>query len=175
MSKVLVVVYSHTGTSRQLAALLCRQQGWTLAEIVEERPRRGIVGYGQCLIDSVLRRRPAIRYSGPPPHEYDAVVLVSPIWAFQIASPMRSFIMHRPDRLPDVAVISVMGASSALNALHEVSQMIGRTPILHAAFTQREVEDGSCAQRLQSFGAAIAGAQDSKGPAPPGALSPQAA
>ncbi len=67
MSKVLVVVYSHTGTSRRLSEQLCNQLGWQLAEIVEERPRRGIPGIWRCVLDSLLQRRPAIRYDGPFP------------------------------------------------------------------------------------------------------------
>lgn len=41
MSNILVVVYSHTGTSHRVAELLCSQQDWPMAEILDARPRRG--------------------------------------------------------------------------------------------------------------------------------------
>jgi flavodoxin len=175
MSKVLVVFYSHTGTSRKVAELLCKQHGWTCAEITDELPRRGLPGYMRGVLDSVLRRRPPIRYDGPLPKSFDAVVLVSPIWAWHLAGPMRSFVTRRQDHLPDVAVISVMGGSGAANAVNEVSRILGRAPLLDAAFTQREVEDGSHAQRLRSFGEALARAEDADRPAHPIALSQQTA
>ena len=38
-------------------------------------------------------------------------------------------------------------------------RLIGRPPLMNAAFKTREVEDGSCAGRLQAFGKAVQGGQ----------------
>lgn len=174
MSEVLVVMYSYAGTSRQLAQLLCSQQEWPMAEISEVSPRSGLRGTGRCLLDSWLRRRPEIRYTGPPPNEFDAVVLVAPIWAYRLAGPMRSFVALWREHLPDVAVVSVMGGSGAPNAVAEIGQLLGRSPILSTAFTSREVEDGSCAAWLQAFGNAVEKAQDTRAVVRPAICSPQA-
>lgn len=175
MSKVLVVFYSHTGTSRRLAELLCSQQGWEIAEIEEERPRSGPWGTWRCVLDSLLRRHPAIRYQGPFPKDFDAVVLVSPIWVGRLAGPMRSFVARRRGHLPDVAVALVMGSRGAPDAVAEITRLIGETPILSTAFTAREVDDGSCAGRLRFFGTALLGAERNHAVARQASLSPQAA
>lgn len=159
MSKVLVVAYSHTGTCRRLSEQLCSQLGWQLAEIVEERPRRGILGIWRCVLDSLLQRRPAIRYDGPFPRNFDVVVLVSPIWLGRLAGPMRSFVTRRRDHLPDVAVISVAGATGEFGAATEIADLVGQAPIISTTFTAREIDDGRCAGRLQFFGAALNGAE----------------
>lgn len=155
MTKVLVVSYSYTGTSRRLAQLLRDQQGWEVAEIREARPRRGALGNLRCLLDSLLRRCPEIRYDGPLPRHFDTVVLVSPIWGQRLAGPMRSFVTRRRDHLPDVVVVSVMGGSGAPNAVAEIGLIIGRAPILDIALTMREINDGNCAERLRRFGTAV--------------------
>ncbi len=176
MSKVLVVVYSYTGTGRRLAQLLCSVQGWSLGEIVETRPRSGgAAGNWRCLFDSWLRRRPAIRYMGAPPQEFDAVVLVSPIWIYRLAGPMRSFVTQYRESLPDVAVCSVMGGRGAPNAVAEIGSILGRSPMLSTAFTAREVDDGSCAARLQAFGNAVQAAEESQLVMRAATWSPQAA
>ena len=54
--------------------------------------------------------------------------------------------------LRDVGVISVMGESGAPNAFAEVSRLIGRPPLMNAVFMTPEMEDRSCAGRLQAFG-----------------------
>jgi hypothetical protein len=159
MSKILVVVYSYTGTSRRLSQQLCSQTGWQLAEVVEDRPRRGILGICRCVLDSLFRRRPAIHYDGPFPRNFDAVVLVSPIWLGRLAGPMRSFVTRRRDHLPDVAVISVAGAIGDFAAAAEVADLVGEAPIISTTFTAREIDDGTCAGRLQFFGAALNGAE----------------
>ena len=112
----------------------------TQAEVSGARPRNGVVGTWRCLLDSFFRRCPEIRYGEPNHSEFDAVVLVSPIWAHRLAG----------------AVISVMGESGAPKG-----RLIGRPPLMNAAFNTREAEDGSCAGRLQAFGKAVQEAKDS--------------
>jgi len=167
MTKVLVVVYSLTGTSRRLAALLCQQQDWEMAEIVEECPRSGLRGVVRSILDSALHRQPAIRYGGPVPRKFHAVVLVSPIWLRRLAGPMRSFVARRRDHLPPVAVISVMGGRAASRAAAEVSELIDKPLIANASVTAREIEDGTCADRLRFVAATVlASAADAPGRRP---------
>lgn len=160
--KILVIVYSYTGTGKTLAQLLTSQQEWPVAQINEVRPRSGLWGTWRCLLDSCFRRRPAIDYLGPPPSEFDCVVLVAPIWMYRLAGPMRSFVASHHKLLPDIAVISLMGGRGAPNAVAEIEKLAGKSPILNAAFTSLEVQNGSYAGRLQAFGNAIQKTEDSQ-------------
>ena len=172
MSKVLVVVYSWTGTSRRLGESLASAQRWTLAEIHDAVSGRGNF---RCILDSLLRRRPAIRYEGPDPRDFDAVVLVSPIWAGRLAGPMRSFVRDHAPGLKRVAAISVMGGQGATNAFAEIDQILGRPPILSTAFTAREVDNGSYSTGLAAFGSAVSGNVKEGEALRPSTLSPSAA
>ena len=174
MDRTLVVFYSYTGTSRRLVQLLCSQLGWPSGEVVEERARSGASGALRCVADSLLRRQPPIRYQGPDPADFGTVVLVSPIWAYRLASPMRSFVADRRDDLQQIAVLSVMGGSGAPNAVAEIGHLLGRAPLLAAAFTTREVEDGSCAGRLEAFGHALRACSRDSQPVRPASWSPLA-
>jgi hypothetical protein len=152
MPRTLVVCYSYTGTARELAHLLAAQQDWALGEIVELHRRAGASGTWRCVLDSLLRRQPAIRYQGPDPASQDMLVLVSPIWIYRLAGPMRSFVAQWTALPGRVAVVSVMGSAGAVNAVAEIARLLHRKPVASIAFTSREVLDGSCAQRLQLFG-----------------------
>ena len=77
--------------------------------------------------------------------------------------------------LRDFGVISVMGESGASNAVAEVTRLIGRPPLMNAAFKSREVVDGSCGGQLQAFGNAVQQARDSSLFVRPSTRSPQAA
>jgi hypothetical protein len=161
MSKILVVSYSWTGTCSRVARQLCAQRpGWQHGQIKLEKPRNGRIGYWRCVLDSVLRRRPAIVYRGPIPTQFDAVVLVSPIWAFSLASPLRSFVRTRRDHLPHVAMVSVMGGAGASNAVREVERLIGRACVMNAAFTMQDVATGHAAEALDRFGNALQMVED---------------
>lgn len=174
MAKVLVVTYSWTGTSLQLSALLCAATGWPSGEVLDHKRRAGAWGMLRCVLDSVLERKPPIRYEGPDPREFDVTVLVSPVWAYRLAGPMRTFVNARRGQLRQVAVISVMGQNGAANAVAEIGHRIGRSPSMSVAFTAREVEDGSCAARLQAFAQAVSSAGDD-GAVRPATWSPRAA
>lgn len=175
MDNTLVIFYSYTGTSKRLAQLLSAQLGWQLGEIVDARPRAGATGLLRCTVDSLLRRRPVIRYEGPELKEFGSVVLVSPIWFYRLAGPMRSFVAERARDLRQVAVVSVMGSKGGLNAAAEIAELLGHAPLLATAFTASEVEDGSCAARLQAFGRSLEAAGKEAAAVRPATWSPRAA
>jgi hypothetical protein len=152
MDSILVVCYSYTGTARRLAQLLCSHHGWPLGEVIEEHPRGGAVGTLRCVLDSLLRRHPAVRYEGPDPDDFHTVVLLSPIWMYRLAGPMRSFIAARRESLRRVAVVLTMGSGGASNAVAEIAHVLGHAPILVDAYTSQEVEIGGGTSRLLAFG-----------------------
>jgi hypothetical protein len=104
------------------------------------------------VLDSLLRRQPEIRYSGPDPSAFRTVVLISPIWMYRLAGPMRSFVAGRKEALKRVAAIETMNASSASNAFTEIIHLLGHGLLDSAAFSAREIEDGSGTTRLLAFG-----------------------
>jgi hypothetical protein len=128
--------------------LLCSHQGWPLGEITEPKAR----STWRCVLDSLLRRQPVIRYTGPRPADFRAIVLISPIWMYRLAGPMRSFIVNHKDALKKVAVIETMNAASAANAFTEIVHLLGHNLLDTAAFKAREIEDGSGTTRLLAFG-----------------------
>ena len=168
MDSILVVCYSFTGNSRRLAGLLASHHGWPLGEIRDAAPRSNL----GCLLDSLLRRKPAIRYDGPDPADFRTVVLVSPIWAWRLAGPMRSFIAAHQDALRRVAVLSTRGGSGASNALLEIDRLLGHPPLLADAFTAQEILDGSCTARAIAFGDALVPGSTRVRAGEPGAWAP---
>lgn len=165
MDAILVVYYSYTGVSRRAAQLLASHHGWPLGEVKELKPRAGWRGGVRCVLDSLLRRRPPVSYDGPPPGNFRTVVLVSPIWMYQMAGPMRSFVDQNAMRIHRVAQVTTLNAGGASNAIREVARMLLRPPILTAEFTSREIEDGSGTARLLAFGDALV-AKPARKPSP---------
>ncbi|MES2787210.1 MAG: flavodoxin [Pseudomonadota bacterium] len=152
MDSILVVCYSHTGTSRRAAQLLCSHHSWPLGDVVEQEPGRG---NWRCLLDSLFRRRPAVRYQGPDPADFRTVVLVSPIWAYRLAGPMRSFVVDHKDALRRVAVVQIMGSAGASNAFGEIAHLLGHGLIDTVACIARDIESGKGTDRLLAFADAL--------------------
>jgi hypothetical protein len=172
MDSILVVFYSYTGVSRRVAQQLASQRGWPLGEIREREPRWGARGNLRCVLDSLLARRPAIRYEGPDPAHFRTVVIVSPIWAYRLAGPMRSFLVEHVAHLTRVAQVTTMGEAGASNAIAEVARLLGRAPILTAEFTAREIADDTGTTRLLQFADALVPGSTASQRAPHPALTP---
>jgi hypothetical protein len=176
MPKTLVVVYSYTGTAARLAQTLCAEMGWPLATISDASPRAGRApGSLRCLLDSLLRRRPAIRYDGPDPADFDNVVLIAPIWFLRLAGPMRTFVAEHRHALKQVAVVSVMGAEGAPESVAEIGRLLRWAPMLATSFTTREVEEGSALRRLNGFARAVQASGRSETAMRPALWSPSSA
>lgn len=172
--RTLIVSYSNTGTSRRVAELLSGKFQWPRGEVREARSRAGAAGVLRCVMDSLLRRHPAIRYEGPDPRGFDTVVLIAPIWLYRLAGPMRSFVRDHARGLKRVAVVSVMGGQGATNAFAEIDRILGRPPILSTSFTARAVDDGSYSSALEVFGSAVRDSAKNGETVRPVTLSPSA-
>lgn len=155
MDNILVVFYSYTGVSRRAAELLASHHGWRLGEIRDVHPRSGAIGSLRCVLDSLFSRRPAILYLGPDPGTFSVVVIVSPIWSYRLAAPMRSFLTEHAAQIHQFAQVTTMNAAGASNAVGEVARLLRRAAIRTTAFTSREIEDGSGTARLLRFGDAL--------------------
>jgi hypothetical protein len=170
--KVLAVSYSYTGRCRKLRQALAARLGWAEGEITDRSPGRAA---WRCILDSLLRRRPRIRYTGPALDNFDAVVLIAPIWARKLASPMRTFASNRWSQIPTVALVTVMGGDSAPDALAEVTRLLGQAPVVFATFTQSEVDDGSFAAHIEALGRSLEQARDAMSVPPNNVLAQKAA
>lgn len=166
MHTTLVVVYSNTGICLRLARHICAERGWSLGTVKEARVRRGWRGILRCVADGWLHRTPPIRYEGPDVQAFDTVVLVSPVWAFRLAGPMRSFLMVQSARLREYAVLCVTGNHGSGYATAEIDHLTGRAAVLCATFTTREIDDGTCAIRLPPIVSALDRGGDLETPPP---------
>lgn len=171
MDDTLIIYYSYTGTSRKVAQALAESRGWPIGEVLDDSPRSGWL---RCVVDSLLRRLPAVRYRGPDPSAYDRVILVSPVWVAHLAAPMRSFVAGNARSIAHYAVVTTMGSGGSDAVEAEIERLLGRPPLLCAEFLARHVDDGTYAAELETFAAAVAGMKGAPPERPP-ELSPRAA
>jgi multimeric flavodoxin WrbA len=126
----LVVFYSLTGKSRQVAEWLAAGLNAEIEEIVEQRPRdfafRGIFRSG---LDSLLHRRPPIAPMAHREEIYDRVILACPVWGGRIAGPARTWLHRYGPRARSLGLALQSGDGAAYPAvLGEFEEMTGRTP-----------------------------------------------
>jgi hypothetical protein len=160
----LVVFYSLTGKSREVAERLAADLKADLAEIVEERPRdAGGSGKLRCVIDSFLRRRPAIRPMARHAGAYDRVTLACPVWAGRIAGPARSWLWMEGRQAKKLGLALQYGGGGPHAAVfQEIEAIAGRQPEPVVEVLEAEFADKSALAKVDAFArrfsAAAAGA-----------------
>jgi len=151
MTKVLIVLYSRTGTARQVALQLQQISGWPIGEVRNVRPRVGFIGDLRCVLDSLLARSAPYTFEGPPIDGFDRLVVLTPIWVDGLASPMRALMRDVVRTGRPVSLICVMARGGAFRAADEITTILGEAPDPVLGLKQADVLSGSCLSALSSL------------------------
>jgi len=150
MTRNLIVFHSRSGNTRRVAQALAKRLHADLDEIRIVQPLPGALGYLMCAIESMAALTPALRRPHHDPAGYGLVVIGTPVWFWNVASPVRSWLeAQRPSRR--VAFFCTMGGSGSGRAFATMAALAGREPAATLALTQREVEGGAFGDKLEAF------------------------
>jgi flavodoxin len=150
-SKVLVVYYSRTGSTRKLAEALARALQADIEPIVDEKNRSGILGYLRSMFDALQKRDAPVKPMKTNPSSYDLVIIGTPIWAWSVSSPVRSYLSANRGHLPDVAFFCTMGSRGSERAFEEMQALTGKAPRAGCAVTAREVTSDAYGAHIAQF------------------------
>lgn len=140
MPNCLVVCYSRSGLTARLGQELAGLCGADFELIREARGRAGLRGYLRAVADSLRRRAPPIEPPLRNPADYALVILGTPVWAGNMAAPMRSYLERYQNSLPRVALFCTMGGRGDAKTLFEMASLCGQRPLAALAFTDRELQ-----------------------------------
>ena len=159
MSRTLVVFYSRTGTARKVGLALANSRDWKIGEVRTRRPGARML---TCVVQAMLRLRPAIDYQGPDPAAFDVVVLVSPVWCGTLSGPMRSFLVQHGSEIRSHAVLMVMGGSGAPAACQAVDRLLRRAAIVTGELPEAVVNSEGHDPALVAFARRLLDSQDAE-------------
>jgi flavodoxin len=106
--KPLIAFYSFTHNNNLLAKHLQNELNCDMLEIREEKTRKKI----SILLDLIFNRTPKIKTYLHQVAGYDHCILISPIWAGKIATPLKSFLLKEKENIKDYSFIAVCGGGN---------------------------------------------------------------
>ncbi len=165
MKDTLVVFFSRTGYTRQIAEEVARRMGADVEEIRDSTRRSGLFGYWRCATEALRRTSVQIKAPTLMPRDYRVVVLGTPVWAGNIASPMRAYVAANRAQLPQVAFYCTQGGSGSRKVLQDMAATCGSGPVATATFDDREIDSGSYSKKMSEFVDAIAQRKGASAPA----------
>lgn len=150
-ARILVVYYSRSGTTREVAVQLCARLGADSEEISDPTPRKGVLGFLRSGFEAQRRRLPPIAPSRNDPADYDVVIIGTPVWAASISSPVRAYLRRHRGILRKVAFFCTCGGSGSHGALAQMQEELEREPVVRMQLRQDDVGTVSAEAVIERF------------------------
>lgn len=129
MRKILVVYFSRSGNTRQVAEELARSLKADLEAIVDPTPRAGFFGYMRSGRQAFFKTIVPIAAPKYDPAGYDLVVVGTPIWNASLSTPVRSYLRRHRSAIRSAAFFCTFGGMAMDRVFRQMSDESGRSPV----------------------------------------------
>ena len=147
----LIVFHSRTGYTRRVAEELAGECNGAVDEICPVGERRNLAGYLRCAIEARAGRTPPVIAARQDPARFELVLVGTPIWAWSLSSPVRTYLRQHARELKHVAFFCTMRGAGAENAFSEMHALCGRLPLATLVLTDRELDARRHGVALDAF------------------------
>ncbi len=147
--RCLVAFYSRTGTTKKVAEEISKILKCDSEEILDTKDRSGGIGYFKSGKDSTMKKLTELRKIRKNPASYDTVIIGTPIWAWNVSTPIRTYISQ--NKFKNVAFFCTMGGSGSKIAFREMAKLCGKKPIAALELKTSEVADNKHLQKVREF------------------------
>ncbi len=149
--KTLIVFYSRTNVTKKIAEALATQLDADLEQIKSVKSYAGPIGYLMAGREATLRKSTDIEPTAKNPADYDLVVVGTPIWSFNMSSPVRAYLEQQKDNLKKVAFFCTMGGSGDLRAFADMTKAGGQESVARLTLLTKEVTENKFSDKLKEF------------------------
>ncbi len=149
--KALVVFYSKTGLTKEVAVHISEELNCDIEEIFDVKSRKGILGYIRSVIESAFKKMPEIKKTEINPEEYDVVIMGTPVWAENMASPVRTYLFNNNEKMDKVAFFCTMLGSGNKRAFLEMERVSESEPLACLALTSKEIKQEKHIKKVKEF------------------------
>jgi len=149
--RALVVYYSRSGHTRQVAERIAKGLAADLDAIGEPADRTGNLGYLRCALEAIFGVSSEIERPKLDPSAYDLVVVGTPVWYAAVSTPVRTYLWVERDRLPRLAFFLTHGGMGAERVFGQMRGLAGRRPLAELAVRVRDLESGVYEGKADAF------------------------
>jgi len=155
MSKTLVVFYSRSGVTKKVALEISRNLNCEIEEIIDKKKRSGVFGFIRSGFEAIKKKLPEIAQIAKNPENYDLLILGTPVWASNISSPLRTYIVNYKGRFKNVSFFSTQSSSRETKVFAEFEEMCEKKPISILKLREKDVKRNEYAKKIEEYCAVI--------------------
>ena len=147
----LIVYFSRTGRTRNVAEAIKALTGFDIEEIKEAKGRGGPIGWLKSGMESTRRMLPRIEALQHDQASYDLVVIGTPIWAANMSSPVRAYVTRHGSDIKKAALFCTGDGDNPEKAFAPITELLGKEPIATMGLIGEERESETATQRIEVF------------------------
>jgi len=149
--KSLVVYYSRTGNTKKVAEDIARTLHCDIEEIKDEKKRKGFIGYMRSGREAMRKQNITLSELKNQPKNYELVIIGTPIWAWTMSSPIRTFLEQYKADLPTVAFFSTSDSSPGEKTFSYMQEVCGKQPTNTLSVTKKDLTTNNYQEQIKQF------------------------
>jgi flavodoxin len=148
--KVLVVYYSRTQTTHNIALDIAQELGADIERITDQKDRTGFVGYMSSGKEATKKVLVDIDMPQKDPANYDLVIVGTPVWAWTMCSPVRTYLTRYGPMMAKVAFFCTADGNEKLT-IDDMAQIVGKPGEARLVVFKKERKKGTAASKVLEF------------------------
>lgn len=150
--KTLVAYYSQGEATRWVAEDLADIFGADIEQVVEKRQRKtNFLGFMSSGFQASFGIPGSIEKPAKNPAAYDKVFVLTPIWSWNLAPPMRAWLKANKGKLPKCAFLTVSGDTKPDKVAGVMAKVSGAEPAAFAGFAERDFKPENRASYVEKL------------------------
>jgi len=149
--QALVVYYSRSGKTKQVATEIAKELQCDSEELVDTVNRSGIFGWinsGRQARAGALTKLMPIKND---PSKYDIVIIGTPVWASSMSTPVKTYIAENKDRLKNVAFFCTEGGRGDDKTFNSMAEASSKKAIATLAIKTADFSSGDYKEKVKKF------------------------
>ncbi len=152
MKKTLMVYYSRTWITKKIVEVMHNIVDFDVEELVDTKKRSGAIWYLLAGKEATLQKCTKIAPIKYNPAEYDRIIIWTPVWAFTMASAVRTYIVDNQKYFPPtIAFFCTEWWSGHERTFRHMAQLSQKTPVIVQEFLSKEVVSGTYQEKIATF------------------------
>jgi len=147
--KILLVYYSRTHVTEKIAKSIQNKLNCDIEEITDGGKYNGKLGYMKGGMNASMRRTSKIDPISKNPSDYDLVIIGTPVWASNMATPIYSYLLKYKNDIPDIASFCTCISGGFEKTLQNIDITCGKSALAQMYLTSKDVENPT--QKINNF------------------------
>lgn len=147
--KTLIVYYSRTNVTKGIAEKIQGLLDCDIEEITDGGKYDGKLGFIKGGMNATMGRASDINPISKNPADYDLVIIGTPVWSSNMATPIFTYLIQNRDKINKMASFCTCMGGGYDKALEKIAEVSGKQQISTMFLTSKDIDNPS--EKIDTF------------------------